>query len=274
MRQRHRDSADGRRVVGMLMWLCLLPGLSAADTDVDRSPAADALGDTIWFDAEQDVVIAVEVKPQEDDSLNRDSRWLPQAKRVRVPDAPTATGGGLFGTGLTILNLLGWLLLVALVASAAILIAFALSKSDFDSVVRPGARASRREEGPDEQTLERIKHLPPELRRTDVNLRNESVRLMGQQEYDQAVILLYAHQLLLLDRAQLLRLHRGKTNRRYVRETRSIDRESSERLEATVQAFERSYFGRHSISADEFTRLWADNVLLEQRIEQRKQTAA
>ncbi len=99
-----------------------------------------------------------------------------------------------------------------------------------------------------------MKHLPAELRRTDVNLRSEAERLMREGQYDQAIILLFGHQLLLLDRFGMLRLNRGKTNRKYVRETRAVDGELAGRLQDTVNAFERSYFGRHSIAQREFVR--------------------
>jgi len=121
---------------------------------------------------------------------------------------------------------------------------------------------------------ERIKHLPAELRRTDVNLRDESERLMKAGKYDHAIILLFGHQLLLLDHSGLLRLNRGKTNRKYVRETASVDSDSANHLHVTVDSFERSYFGRHSISESEFSELWRLNSELEKAVEQRAEVAA
>jgi len=121
---------------------------------------------------------------------------------------------------------------------------------------------------PDQQTIERIKHLPPELRRTDVNLRTECERLMRAGQYDQAIILLLGHQLLLLDRHGMLRLSRGKTNGRYVRETRSRDERCGRWLRETADAFEQSYFGRHEISPDVFAELWDQNGRLESAVAQ------
>ncbi len=248
-----------RRIVFNLVWLlALAPALNAQEKARTQSPSSEALSDTIWFDADQDSLLPVKVKPREDDSLNRDSRWLPKAKRVPAPESNaatgaatggTATGGGWFGTGLSIGNMLGWLLLFTLLTAAVMAIAYALSRSEFEFSASRSARTSKRLDTPDQQTLERMKHLPAELRRTDVNLKSEAARLMAEQNFDQAIILLFAHQLLLLDRGGLLRLNRGKTNRRYVRETRSADRETAERLQATINAFERSYFGRHTINA-------------------------
>lgn len=245
------------------------------------SPSAEALSDTIWFDAEDGSVIPVEVKPRQDDSFNRNSRWLPKAKRVQDSAGTstangttnTITGNGWFGTGLTTGNLLGWVLIIAFVVVAALVLMYALSKTEIDLAAGPAGRQRGGKRDHDEQTLERIKQLPPELRRTDVNLRDEAQRLMSQGDYKQAIILLFAHQLLYLDRAGYLRLNRGKTNRLYVRETRASDRQIGFWLQATVTAFERSYFGRHSIQSDDFSQLWTDNLALEQAVQKRQEVA-
>ncbi len=285
-----RWRAKNRKSLALgLAWLCAIvlwfpPPVVAASDTMDASPSSGALQDTIWFDAEQESIIPIEVKPRKDDSLNRDSRWLPKPKRVRVPEnAPATAGGGggaagtgtgWFGTDLTFGNLLGWLLLVCLVTAAVLAIAYALSKSDFDFASGPSSKSSLQTRTPDQQTIERMKHLPAELRRSGVDFRSEAARLMEASQFDQAIILLFAHQLLLLDRAGILRLNRGKTNRRYVRETRDSDRTLAGYLQETATAFERSYFGRHSIDREEFARLWKDNETLEQSVERRQEVAA
>jgi hypothetical protein len=285
-----RWAVKNRRCVALALgWVCAIllwfpRPVSAATDTMDASPSSDALQDTVWFDAEQGSIIPIKVKPREDDSLNRDSRWLPKPKRVQVPDNPSAnaaggggaagTGTGWFGTDLTLGNLLGWLLLVSLVTVLVLAIAYALSKSDFDFASGSSSKRTLQTRTPDQQTIERMKHLPAELRRSGVDFRSEAERLMEASQFDQAIILLFAHQLLLLDRAGLLRLNRGKTNRRYVRETRSSDPTLAGYLQETATAFERSYFGRHSIDREKFTRLWKDNETLEQSIERRQEVAA
>ncbi len=255
-----RMPASGLAVI--LMLALGLPHAAAVEEAVEQavqenvpesgSPVDSALSDSVWYDADQGELVPVAVKPQVDDSLNRESRWLPKAKRVEKTAAPTTnTGGGgatgatgLFGSGLTLTNLFGWLLLIAIIAAAITAFAYALSRTEVD-LISGGRRSNSKSPSttPDQQMIERMKHLPAELRRTDVNLRSEAERLMNQGEYDQAIILLFGHQLLLLDRVSMLRLNRGKTNRKYVRETRAADPDTAKRLQATVTAFERSYFG-------------------------------
>lgn len=260
------------------VWLASVA--KAAEASQSDPPTRHSVSDSVWYDSELEKVVPVHVKAIVDDSLNRQSRWLPKAKQVLAPKNNTTTrgggggGSGLFGSGLTLSNVLGWVLLISIVALAIGALAYALSKAEVDSNwnARLGGRGSSAL--PDEQTIERMKHLPAELRRTDVNLRSEAERLMGEGHYDQAIILLFGHQLLLLDQVGMLRLNRGKTNRRYTRETRSADAAAAQLLSGTVTAFERSYFGRHLIRSDEFEQLWSANLQLERIAERRREVAA
>lgn len=65
-------------------------------------------------------------------------------------------------------------------------------------------------------------------------------------DWRQAVIWLYAWQLLLLDGAGRLRLMAGKTNRTYLAEIAG-ERTLAEALGSTVAVFERAYFGREAV---------------------------
>ncbi|MGB7326495.1 MAG: DUF4129 domain-containing protein [Rubripirellula sp.] len=264
------------------LWLILI-GIAALVSGPSSIPTAsadqaitnteNAVTDSVWFDADKQSLIPVDVDPELDDSINRDSRWLPKPEKVAKPKkaaTPTATGnGGLFGTGWTFANVLGWGLLATLFALAIAIILFAMNKAEIDLTANPTTRrGSGANDGtPDEQMIQRMKHLPAELRRTDVNLRTEAERLMNESLFDQAIILLFGHQLLLLDRVGMLRLNRGKTNRKYLRETRASSPETSAALQETVDAFERSYFGRHEITASEFAKIWKTNSDLESSIQ-------
>ena len=255
---------------------------------VEKSPVGDALRTTVWFDAEKNSLKPVDVEPRTDDSLNRNSRWLPKPPRVKNNNGPNSnqlpkqnTGGavgpgsGLFNTGLSALNVLGWLVLGIVVLAGVAMIFYVLSRAELQTKnVGKGGKTVLSGKTPDEQTLERMKHLPKELRRTDVNLRSEAQRLMQDSQYDQAIILLFAHQLLLLDRYGMLRLNRGKTNRKYIRETRGTNEAVANCLESTVASFERSYFGRHKITRNEFAETWRLNEQLETRLEEKQGEAA
>ncbi|MEL6107371.1 MAG: hypothetical protein AAFU85_15130 [Planctomycetota bacterium] len=239
----------------------------SANVDLRQS-----LGSAPWFDSETGEVVPVEVVPRVDDSIHRDSRWLPKPKKIKKAaqtqtNNNAATGGrtGMFGSSVTLGNLLGWVLIIVLIVLIVGAITYAISRAEvqFGDGAATAQTGKAKSNLPDEDLLERIKHLPPELRRTDVNLRTECERLMKDGRFDQAIILLLGHQLLLLDRIGFLRLSRGKTNGRYVRETRTNDSQCGDWLRDTADAFEQSYFGRHEIPREAFDRLWGQNAELE-----------
>ena len=242
----------------------------------NESPSANSLGDSRWYDAEKGAVLPVVIREATDDSVNRGSRWLPKPKKLTKPKSTgTTTGGGTTGTttgNLSLGNIFAWILIVVIIAVIVFGLVYTFQKADIDFgetenvVSQPGT--------PDQQTLDRIAELPAELRRTDVNLRSEALRLMQAGQLDQAIVLLFGHQLLMLDRAGAIRLNRGKTNGRYVRECKGHDVEMAPILRETATYFERSYFGRHEIENSEFQRLWAANERLENLLVKRQEVAA
>ncbi|MEO1617098.1 MAG: hypothetical protein AAFV88_14700 [Planctomycetota bacterium] len=249
---------------------------AGAPQDLDPTVVSDSVSSTPWYDAETRSLTPMELQRRVDDSVHRESRWLPRPEVIakkRTPNSngrATNNGFGLFGSSLTLGHLLGWCLLIAFVMAVVGAIIYGISRAELRlSAVPPKQPVSASDSKlPDKATLERIKHLPPELRRTDVNLRTECERLMSESQFDQAIILLLGHQLLLLDQNGLLRLGRGKTNGRYVRETRMNDEACAAWLRQTADAFEQSYFGRHTISSDVFDLLWRNNQQMEQVVQE------
>ena len=253
------------------------PAATDFGTPAVESSVSESRVSTPWYDSEAGKIRPIELEPRQDDSVHRDSRWLPKPDVIRreksnsTTTATSTTGGGnltsngIFGSSITFGTVFGWIVLAAAVLGIVGIVVYAVSRAELRMADRSGAGSDASAKGglPDEQMLERIKHLPPELRRTDVNLRSECERLMGQSQFEQAIILLLGHQLLLLDRNGLLRLSRGKTNGRYVRETRSRDEACAKWLRETADAFEQSYFGRHEIPAEVFTVLWQQNEKME-----------
>lgn len=240
--------------------------LWAGESDLDQpvATAIEKIGRTTWFDPATRSVVPVPLEDVDPDTIHRDSRWLPGAKKIKKPTTTgTGTGTGWFNTGLTTGNLVGWAILAILFITVAAAVLYAFSRIDPTAMSVLDRSRQTRGSRPDEQMLERIEELPAELRRTDVDLRSEAERLMNAGAFDEAIKCLFGHQLLLLDRRGLLRLSRGKTNGRYVAETKRESPESAGLLKATVNAFEASYFGRHTPTRDAFIGLWRANAQLE-----------
>jgi hypothetical protein len=95
----------------------------------------------------------------------------------------------------------------------------------------------------------------------------EARRLYEQGDYGRAVLYLFAHQLVQLDRHQVIQLAKGKTNRQYLREV-GTRRALSPLVERTMIAFEEVFFGGHTIDRARFESCWADQVTFEDLVVQ------
>lgn len=264
-----------------LMFVLILLGVTRAIAqDPSLSPSSEStfdpvVADSVWFDSDSKSLVPVEIVDQRTDTLNRESRWTPRPPNARAKTStnapPTATTAGgapaLWGT-LTWGNFFGWILLLLLMAALIGALAYVFANSSFDFRPTSIQQTLVQQDSLDDQTKQRIAELPAELRDTDVNPRTELERLMQRGDFDRAIVFLYGHQLLMLDRVALLRLSRWKTNNQYVRETRGNRTPAGDLLAATVQAFERSYFGRHSLNRQQFDALWQSNLRLESMIAQ------
>jgi len=258
-------------ITNVLLLLGFLIALSIGGTAVADSPAIDdtpVVADSVWFDSDTRSLRPIELEDSRVDSENRDSRWLPKPEKPAAKAAPAAAKPAVTSwySGITIWNVIGWFFLLLLIGALVAMLVYLFANSAFE--FRPDLvnSAAVQHHSLDEQTKQRIAKLPAELRDTNVNPRAELERLMNAGDFDRAIIFLYGHQLLLLDRIGWLRLSRWKTNNQYVRETRQSHTDVGDQLGQTARAFEQSYFGKHSITAEMFEPLWQDNLRIEQII--------
>lgn len=232
----------------------------------ETSPVADSP----WFDSTQQELRSIELHDDRIDSKNRDSRWLLKPTTPPTPQSNSSPPSSWTIAGLG--YVIGWLMLIFIVGGLVALLIYVLGNSGFDFRNAPPAQSVVEGRALDEQTKQRIAELPAELRDTTVSPRAEMERLMGTGDFDRAIIFLYGHQLLMLDRIGWLRLSRWKTNNQYVRETQQSDRSVSDQLRDTVAAFERSYFGKHALGRLQFDELWQENLAMEATIAARGAT--
>jgi len=242
--------------------------------DAVTPPQVQPLPDTVWFDADEQKIRPIPVTTRMPTADNRDSRWLPKPPKISAPSTSSGGSTTLPGNVISWANVFGWILLVVLAFGLIFLVLFLFGKIEPDAVATGKSKSSASLVEIDDQTLERMKHLPAEIRHTNLNLREEAERLMRAGRFDEAIVMLFGHQLLLLDRCSVLRLARGKTNGRYLRETRSHSLDASSHLVRTIAAFEASYFGGHSPSAERFMQLWNDNTTLESIVRSRLEAVA
>ncbi|MHB8899383.1 MAG: DUF4129 domain-containing protein [Thermoguttaceae bacterium] len=108
-------------------------------------------------------------------------------------------------------------------------------------------------ESPEEERR-RIEALPEPVRQR-TRLLEAAERCYRDGNFDEAIIYLFSHQLVCLDRNYLIRLGRGKTNRQYLRELGA--RDTLRRILAeTIVAFEDVFFGGRSIGRERFEACW------------------
>ncbi len=95
----------------------------------------------------------------------------------------------------------------------------------------------------------------PEPVRQRTRLLEAAQRCYQEGNFNEAIIYLFSHQLVFLDKNYLIRLSRGKTNRQYLRELEP--RDTLRRILAdSIAAFEDVFFGGHSITRERFEHCW------------------
>ena len=103
---------------------------------------------------------------------------------------------------------------------------------------------------------QRIEALPFAVARAKLSLLDHARQFYQAGDYARATIYLFSHQLVQLDRRQIIRLAKGKTNRQYLREVGDAER-LRPLLGQTLVAFEDVFFGHHDIDRRRFEACWS-----------------
>ena len=245
----------------------------------------ESMGSLPWYDADAGTIEPVDVKPRVDDSTNRESRWIPKPKKPKETKAKSGSssrwGGssqtntpGFWGSLSTVLSefsqVLGWLLLALAMAAVIGMLVYAFNKMEYSS--SGGTTVSQSIAELDESDEARLENLPMQVQRPTGDLLAEADRLLSLGYYSEAIVYLFGHRLLQLDRAHAIRLARGKTNRQYLNELRPRVELRRIMIE-TVQLFEQSYFGRYEISKSQFDATRGQQAKFESHLEAQKEAA-
>jgi len=145
-----------------------------------------------------------------------------------------------------------WLLIVLLVALLVALAWFVLR------MVRERQRRHAPTAGAKTDPLvlaDRIEALPYLRERSQDDLLAQARRQYQEGNYSEAIIYLYSHELVELDRSATIRLAKGKTNRQYLREAARM-RSMKGLLERTMVTFEDVFFGRRTLDRTGFEACW------------------
>jgi hypothetical protein len=199
-----------------------------------------------WYDRRQDDVRRLNIVPRES-ANNRGDKWTAtNTPATPVTTAPARTNFSLFGT---LLQWIGLTVLIVLLGIIAFLIASAFLKEEVsESVTVRKVVESRRD-------ADRVEALPFHIRAASGNFLAEARRLYEAGQFSEAIVYLFSHELVQLDKHHVIRLTRGKTNRQYVRETRQRPALRAI-LETTMIAFEDAFFGKKILSREAFESCW------------------
>jgi len=232
----------------------LLLTIACATSAVAQTPEADEVqegatalrssGSYPWYDADEDQIRPIWLKSTTGDAANRDSSWEFSDQNWNWPDWDFS---GLAPIVKFLIYTITALVLVALIA---------LLIKALKNVRLPAAEGELNDDEEEKRgDIDRIEALPFPVLRQRGDLLEAARQAYLQGQFDDAIICLFSYFLVRLDRAQLLRLAQGKTNRQYLREVgwRSA---AGNILEPAMLAFEDVYFGHHSLDRSRFESCW------------------
>ncbi|MFO0950431.1 MAG: DUF4129 domain-containing protein [Isosphaeraceae bacterium] len=237
---------------------------SAAPAGTPQPPGGEAVRPALkqeaypWYDAADGRVVPVLSRPDWkggwwksftdwlSDLFAPLRNWLRGLNRWSVPGV--AGVGDLLAIGLTLL-----ILTFVIVGLLELLRRYRPPAIDpANSVVTRTGRANR------------IEGLPAGVRLNSGDPWSEAQRLRDEGDLAGAVVFLFAHQILALERLRQVRLVPGRTGRQLVRSV--TDRDLRTLVDPTLRLFELVYYGGRVPSRDEFEEVWSYTPRFEQRV--------
>ena len=103
--------------------------------------------------------------------------------------------------------------------------------------------------------LAKISDLPIDIESPISGLKAQAELLRNRGDYSKAIVYLFGYLLVELDSNGCLQLAKGKTNYQYLREV-SNHPEIRRHLRKVVQLFEEAYFGRRTLTQEQFDSVW------------------
>ncbi|TWT78140.1 hypothetical protein Pla123a_09300 [Posidoniimonas polymericola] len=138
------------------------------------------------------------------------------------------------------------------------------------------AAATAAEEFDAKAHLQRVEALPVTLAEKVDNYLQAARDAYDSGDLSKAIVYLFSHELLELDRAARLRLVKGKTNRQYLSELRRGVGPSprlADILARTVRLFEAAFFGAHPPTREAFEDCWQEATEFERLLAVEEATA-
>lgn len=235
--------------------------------EISNSQAVEAARDTLtdvttypWYDAQKDSIHRIDVHPQAElEASVREPNW--ENEWDLDLEMPAFNWGGLWD----ILSAVCWVGFGGLMLGLIAALIWAFSRADI-LANEDGNLENGGETALDEQ-MARIENLPFILESSRTDLLAEVQRHATAGDFRTAIIYLFSYQLVYLDRHQMIRLRKGKTNRQYLNEVRK-NLSLRKVLEQTMFVFEDVFFGDHPIDRRQFESCWKNMDEFHSQVEQ------
>ena len=233
-------------ILALALFFCagLFPAIGQeAENPVELGREAFGKRNYPWYDSSKDAPRPLRVGAETQTKSTKTT-----SSPTGTKDSPTSSdssggwrGIGIFGSGLQVVGLA---VLTAVLIAVAALIVWAFLRYESKPAQGSSVVTASRD-------VDRVEELPFALKRTSGDFLAEAQRLAEAGNFSEAIIYLYSHLLVQLDRHHVIRLTKGKTNRQYLRETR-VRPPLAGILETTMVAFEDVFFGQHELTKERF----------------------
>jgi hypothetical protein len=242
-----REILQGISRIILVLWLwgmapCDLPAWQPNDAGQSARRALAERGAYPWYDAAGDGLaprrLSVEPAPKGPDRWAHGRSW--QWPRMRS-----------WGSFWEFIKYMVWLLLACFLAWLVYLFARVYWRREQQEADRMRDRMQQLR-----GDAQRIERLPYDLATETLDLRALAEQSYRQGHFDRAIVYLFSYLLVELDRAHLIRLARGKTNRQYLAELRR-QADLKAIVEPAMVAFEDVFFGRRRLGRESFERCWS-----------------
>jgi hypothetical protein len=213
-----------------------------------------------FYDPATDDVRRLDVRAERNPERNK-TEW----ERTKTAAAPVRLGRG-FGLA-PILQVLGLSLLALIIVGLVVVLMKTFLQGE-QSQATAGTKFIDTS-----GDVDRVEDLPFQLKRPTGDFLSEAQRLYEAGKYSEAIVYLFSYQLVALDKRHVIHLAKGKTNRQYLRETRSRE-PLKNLLQRTMISFEDVFFGHHDLSRERFEESWRSLDEFHRHLEQVEFAAA
>ncbi|MCA9262319.1 MAG: hypothetical protein KDA60_00660 [Planctomycetales bacterium] len=233
--------------LGGLAWPSRCPALEAPEADRAVQRAAGRFRDASWYDEQQHKARAARTNRSQPPTFGEEGWHLPSPQ---APKASTRVNSSFWEVFWVLVEYLVW----GLLGLGLVLLIMLMLRSYVDGIQSPG-KSKEVEDEDDMAESARIDQLPFQVKRPQENLLADARRCYEAGDYNEAIVYYFSYQLVQLDKHNLIRLSKGKTNRQYIREI--ARRPQLQRLlQASMFVFEDYFFGSHEISQHRFEACW------------------